>query len=113
MFGHGWEKHEGTIVEGRMKRDSGVSTNTPFWEFIVDVRPAGQPDGPPIMRAHVHQPHGDEGFWPPDPGDTVTVEVNSEGKVRFDRHDPRLSYHERMKHSRDSFDARLHEPPGT
>jgi hypothetical protein len=117
MFGHEWEKAEGTIVDARIKHDYHEAEGTPVWEFIIDVRPAGQPGAQPMMRAQVHQPHGDEGFWPPGTGDTVTVEVSRDGKVRFDRHDPRISYHERLKRvnqqSDDEFSARLHQPPGT
>jgi len=117
MFGHDWEKADGTIVDARIKHDYHQANNTPVWEFIIDVRPVGQPDAQPTMRAEVRSPHGDEGFWPPSPGDKVTVEVSKDGKVRFDRHDPRISYHERMKQDKkrsdDAFAAELQEPPGT
>ena len=117
MFGHEWEKADGTIVDARMKNDYYGAEGNPVWEFIIDVRPPGQPGAQPMMRAQVRQPHGDEGFWPPDPGETVTVEVSKDGKVRFDRHDPRISYHERKKLARklrdDDFSSRLHQPPGT
>ncbi len=117
MFGHDWEKAEGTIIAAREKSDHGDYENTPGWEFVIDVRPLGQPHAEPIMRAKVHQPRGDEGFWPPDVTDTVTVEISKDGKVRLDRHDPRLSYHEHLKREkeweRNSFDAKLRQPPGT
>jgi hypothetical protein len=117
MFGNHWEKADGTIVYARSRHNYHGAEGSEVWEFIIDVRPSGQPSAQPMMRAQVHQPHGDEGFWPPGVGDTVTVEVSKDGKVRFDRHDPRISYHEHQKLTRklsdDQFSDRLHQPPGT
>jgi hypothetical protein len=117
VFGHDWEKAEGTIIAARQTNDYGDSHNVAVWEFVIDVRPLGQPHAEPMMRAHVHQPRLDEDFWPPDVSDVITVEVRQDGKVRLDRHDPRLSYTQRRKRvkewERDSFDAKLDQPPGT
>jgi|HubBroStandDraft_1064217.scaffolds.fasta_scaffold03452_3 hypothetical protein len=117
MFGHEWEKADGTIVAARQLNDHGSYENAEVWEFVIDVRPLGQPHAEPITRAQVHQPRGDQQFWAPSVGDEVTVEIDKDGKVRFDRHDPRISYYEHRKAERqwekDRFNAALEQPPGT
>jgi hypothetical protein len=61
-------------------------------EYVIDVRPADQPDVPPTIRAVVHDPHIRTVDWnPPAPGEIVALEVDSDGVVRFDKSDPRRS----------------------
>jgi hypothetical protein len=110
MFGHDWVKHDGKIIDRRLKH---ATDTTAVHEYVVDVRPLGQPDAEPLMRVLVQEPHLDADWWSPVPGATVTVEVDGHGKVRFDRHDPRLSYKAVKHRNKDSFDATLHQPPGT
>ncbi len=93
MLGHQWEKAAGTVVSSKITgMTKGQYGDIFHHEYLIDVRPADQPDAPPTMRAVVHDPHIRTVDWnPPGPGEIVALEVDSDGTVRFDKSDPRRS----------------------
>ena len=53
MFGHDWVKHDGKIIERRLKH---ATDTTAVHEYMLNVRPAGQPEAEPLMRVLVPEP---------------------------------------------------------
>jgi hypothetical protein len=86
MFGSHWDKAEATIA-ARLPKFSGDGTSVSY-EFVADVRPES---GAPAFRATLKPPTIATDFWPPNIGDVVSVLVKSNGKVKFDKDDPRIS----------------------
>lgn len=93
MLGHRWEKAVGTVVSSKITgMTKGQYGDIFHHEYLIDVRPADQPDAPPTVRAVVHDPHIRTVDWnPPRAGEIVALEVDSDGTVRFDKSDPRRS----------------------
>jgi len=86
MFGSHWDKAEATIVAS-LPKYTGDGTS-PSYEFVADVRPE---NGAPAFRATLKEPTIAIDFWRPGIGDVVSVLVKSNGKVKFDKDDPRIS----------------------
>jgi hypothetical protein len=86
MFGSHWDKAEATIVAS-LPKFTGDGTS-PSYDFVADVRPES---GAPAFRATLKEPTIAIDFWRPGIGDVVSVLVKSNGKVKFDKDDPRIS----------------------
>jgi|SRR4051794_9346140 hypothetical protein len=105
MFGGQWEKAEATIVASLPKYTGDGSTAT--YEFVADVRPAG---GAEPFRATLKEPTIAIDFWPPSIGDVVSVLVKTNGKVKFDKADPRISAKAFEARRKQAFEAAQHQP---
>ena len=105
MFGGQWEKAEATIVASLPKYSGDGSTAT--YEFVADVRPAG---GGEPFRATLKEPTIAIDFWPPNIGDVVSVLVKGNGKVKFDKADPRISAKAYEARRKQAFEAAQHQP---
>lgn len=99
MFGHHWEKAAGTVVSRKLiKVTKGQYGDIFHHEYVIDVRSADLQDAKPMMRAVVLDPHIMTADWhPPEKGEAVALEVDSDGTVRFDKSDPMRSRHKFRK----------------
>ena len=100
VFGSRWDKAEATIVAS-LPKYTGDGTS-PSYEFVADVRPVS---GAPAFRATLKEPTIAIDFWRPSIGDIVSVLVKSNGKVKFDKDDPRISAKAYEARRKQAFDA--------
>lgn len=107
MFGKDWQPARGTVVASRAERTTGDGMVS-IYEFVVDVR---TPEGE-LFRAKVPEPRIATDFKDPSVGDVVRVEFDPKSHdVRFDKHDPALSW-KAFKSNRDrEFNSTLDQPP--
>jgi hypothetical protein len=106
MFGSRWDKAEATILASMPKY--GGDGTSPTYEFVAEVRPDS---GAPAFRATIKDPMIALDFWRPSVGDVVSVLVKSNGKVKFDKDDPRMSVKAYEARRRESFKAALIQDP--
>jgi hypothetical protein len=107
VFGHDWDEAEATVVARDAKFYGSGATST--YTYVADVRlPTGE-----TFRATVHEPTIATDFWPPSVGDVVSVLVDGDRKVKFDKHDGRLSIKAHHAAQKLAFEAAQEQPPGT
>jgi len=107
MFGKDWQPARGTIVASRTLRTTGDGMVS-IYEFVVDVRTA---EGE-LFRTKVPEPKIATDFKDPAVGDVVRVEVDPRSHdVRFDKHDPALSWKAYRAAQDQAFDQTLRQPP--
>ena len=106
MFGRNWEPAQATIVDTHIKSTSGDGM-TVNREFAADVVPqSGEP-----FRALIQSPTIATNFWDPKIGDVVQVLVDPKSKkVKFDKHDPKLSAKAQGNAADQKFQASLAQP---
>lgn len=93
MFGHDWEKASGTVLSRTMTgRVGGQSRNEFRYEYVVDLHGPGQRDGGAARRVTVQDPRIMTYEWiPPEKGEVIALKIGADGRVVFDKSDPRRS----------------------
>jgi hypothetical protein len=93
MFGRDWQKTTGTVVSRRITGAvAGQYGNEFRHEYVVDLRVSGQPATGEARRVTVEDPRIKTYDWnPPEQGEVIALKINADGRVVFDKGDPRRS----------------------
>ena len=95
MFGHKWEKASGTVLSRTMTgRVAGLYGGNAFrFEYVVGLHGPGQRDGGAVRRVTVQDPRIKTYDWnPPVTGEVIALKIGADGRVVFDKSDPRRSF---------------------